>query len=83
MATNIFVFWSDGLGGGGRRAFDHHNRNGGRGICQQKLPAGPSIFQFFFQGLPGGMLAAGTNSHIRPSFHSFISKSIVVVTLDK
>ena len=40
MVTNNFVYWSDGLEG---RAFDHHSRNGGRGICQQKLPAGPGI----------------------------------------
>ena len=42
MATNIFVYWSDGLAG---RAFDHHSRNGGWGICQQKLPA----FDHFFE----------------------------------
>ena len=37
MATNIFVDWSDGLEG---RVFDNHSRNGGQGICQQKLPGG-------------------------------------------
>ena len=52
------------------RAFDHHRRNGGRGICQQKLPAGPGIWTIFLNaggmpgGLPGGMLAAGIDSHI-------------------
>ena len=45
MATNIFVDWSDGLEG---RVFDNHSRNGGQGICQQKLP-----------GDGGGMLVAG------------------------
>ena len=44
MATNTFVYWSDGLGG---RAFDHHSRNGERGICQQILPAGPGIWTMF------------------------------------
>ena len=42
MATNNFVYWSDGLEG---RAFDHHRRNGGRGICQQKFPAGLDIWK--------------------------------------
>ena len=51
MATNIFVYWSDGLGD---QAFDHHSRNEGRGNCQQKLPAGPGICPIFSnaQGLP-------------------------------
>ena len=75
MATNIFVYWSAGLGG---RAFGHPNRNGGRGICQQILPVGPSIFQFFFQGLPGEMLAAGIDSHIRSTFPSFIANLFVL-----
>ena len=54
MATNNFVYWSDGLEG---RAFDHHRRNGGRGICQQKLPAGPGIWMIFsnVRGMPGGL----------------------------
>ena len=58
-------------GGGGGRAFNHHSRNGGRGICQQKLPAGLGICQIFSNsrglpgGLPGGKLAAGIDSHIR------------------
>ena len=61
MATNIFVDWSDGLGG---RVFDNHSRNGGQGICQQKLPTGTGILPIFSsaQGLPGGggeMLVAG------------------------
>ena len=57
MATNNFVFWLDGLEGW---AFDHHRRNGGGGICQQKLPAWPGIWLFFKcpgvcpGGLPGG-----------------------------
>ena len=38
MATNTFVYWSDGLGA---RAFDHHSRNRG--------PAGPDICPFFFK----------------------------------
>ena len=67
MATNNFVYWSDGLEG---RAFDHHRRNGGRGICQEKLPAGPGIWTIFLNArgmpgdLPGGMLAPGIDSHI-------------------
>ena len=50
----IFVYWWEGLGG---RAFDHHSRNGGRGICQQKLPAGPGICPIVSntRGLPGGL----------------------------
>ena len=56
MAANNFVYWSDGLEG---RAFDHHRRNGGRGICQQKLPAGPVIWTIFSNAR--GMLARGWN----------------------
>ena len=44
MATNNFGYWSDGLEG---RAFDHHRRNGGWGICQQKLPQNRAFEQFF------------------------------------
>ena len=67
MANNVFVYWSDGLGS---QAFGHHIRNEGRDICQQKLPAGPGIWQIFSSawglhgGLPGGMLAAAIDSHI-------------------
>ena len=63
MATNNFVYWSDELEG---QAFDPHRRNGGPGIYQQKLPAGPDIWNFFSnaRGLPGGMLAAGIDPHI-------------------
>ena len=59
------------------RAFDHHNRNGGQGICQQKLPAGPGIWLIF--QMPGGMLAAGIDSHIirssQVSFSDLIYRS--------
>ena len=50
--VNVFVYWSDGLGD---RAFDRHSRNGGRGICQRKLLAGPGILPFFSNArrLPG------------------------------
>ena len=67
MATNIFVYWSDGLGD---QAFDHHSRNEGRGNCQQKLPAGPGICPIFSnaQGLPREVLAAGIDSHISQTF---------------
>ena len=59
MATNNFAYWSDGLEG---RAFDHHRGNGGRGICQQKLPAGPGIWTIFSNAR--GMLAARIDSHV-------------------
>ena len=36
MATNISVYWTDGLGG---RPFDPHSRNGRWDICQRKLLA--------------------------------------------
>ena len=49
MATNIFVYWSDGLGD---RAFDNHSRNVGWDIYQQKLHAVPGILPFF--QVPGG-----------------------------
>ena len=48
-------------------------RNEGRGICQQTLPAGLSICtslsnaRGMAEGLPGGMLAAGTDTHISSS----------------
>ena len=50
MAINNFVYWSDGLGG---REFDYHSRNGGLGICQQKLLAGPGICQQKLLAGPG------------------------------
>ena len=63
MATNIFVYWSDGLG--------HMTiivGTGVQGICQQKMPARPGISPIFSNawGLPGawGMLAAGIDLHI-------------------
>ena len=54
MANVIFVYWSNGLGAG--HQFGYHSRNEGRGICQQKLTAGPGIWIFFSsaRGLPGG-----------------------------
>ena len=49
MATNIFVYWSDGLGGG---AFDHHSRNGGRGICHAtKIACRAGHLSSFFKRL--------------------------------
>ena len=54
----------------GGQAFDRHSRNGGRGLCKQKLPAGPDICPVFSNargfpgGLPGGMLVAGIDLHI-------------------
>ena len=46
----MLIRWTGGPG------LDHHRRNGGRGICQQKLPAGLGIWIFFQMpgGLPGG-----------------------------
>ena len=62
----IFVYWSDGLGDE-----HYHSRNGGRGICQQNLPAEPAFDQFFqMPGVCPGffrrglMLAARIESHI-------------------
>ena len=37
----------------GGRAFGRHSRNGGRGICQQKLPAGPGIWPISVFKFPG------------------------------
>ena len=64
MATNIFVFWSDGLGG---RKFDNNSGNWGQSIRRQKLLAGPTVDQFFSitLGLPEGlMLVTGIDWHI-------------------
>ena len=48
MATNIFVYWSDGLEG---RAFDHHRRNGGgAGYLSIKIAKNFSNAR----GMPGG-----------------------------
>ena len=70
MATDNFVYLSDRLGG---RAFDYHSRNGGQGICQQKLPAEPNTFfkcPGYARGFArGGMLAAGIDSHINRELH--------------
>ena len=60
MATNIFVYWSDGLEG---RAFDHHRRNGGAGYLSIKIAKNFSNAR----GMPGGMLAAGIVSYIKSS----------------
>ena len=62
MATNNFVYWSDGLEG---RTFDHHRRNGGRGICQQKLPAGPGIWTIF-------------SKLVKTSHHALIQSNILI-----
>ena len=71
MATNSFVYWSDGLGG---RAFDHHSRNGGHGICQQKMPATPGISPFFqMLGVCPGPGDAGIDLHITKQV-SFVCK---------
>ena len=50
MATNIFVYWLDGLGD---RAFDHHTRNGGGAFANKNWPGGG-----------GGGLVAGIDPHI-------------------
>ena len=44
VASNIFVYWLDGLGAGYLTIVVGM---GGQGICQQKLPAGPGIWQIF------------------------------------
>ena len=52
METNIFVNWSDGLGGG--RAFDHHRRNEWRAFAN-KSRSGHSVTIFSnARGLPEG-----------------------------
>ena len=67
---SYILYLSDGLGG---RAFDHHSRNGERGICKRILPAGPGICPIFSnaRGLPGGMLAVGIDSHIIITFTEY------------
>ena len=58
-ATSIFVYWSDGLGSRGQGIWSS-SRNGGRGICQQKLPAGPGMHLTNFMQMSGvwrGMLS--------------------------
>ena len=74
MATNIFAYWSDELGS---RAFDHHGRKGGRGICQQKMPAGSGISPIFFnvRALPGGMLASRIDLHITKQVFSLFANA--------
>ena len=63
MATNVFVYWSDGLGG---RVFDHHSWNRGRGIWKQQLLAGPGIWPIFskVRGLPGVCSGGGGCSRL-------------------
>ena len=51
METNIFVYWSDGLGD---RAFYHHYRNGGRGVCQNAMKIARPSDQFFQMPGVGG-----------------------------
>ena len=54
MATNIFVYWSDGLGGGHLTIIV--GTGAGAFAMQQKLPAEPGICPIFSNawGLPGG-----------------------------
>ena len=47
MATNVFVYWSDGLGGAGHFTVVVGERE--RAICQRKLPAGPGHLTNFFK----------------------------------
>ena len=61
MVTNIFVYWSDGLGD---QAFDRHSRYGCRAFANESCPQGRTFDQFFPNawgltgaGLHGGMLA--------------------------
>ena len=63
MGTNIFVYWPDGLGS---PAFDHHSRNGGGAFASENCPQDRAFDQFLKMpgACPGGMLAAGINSHI-------------------
>ena len=44
VATNIFAYWSDGLGG---RKFDHHNRKGGGAFANENCPLGWVIDSYF------------------------------------
>ena len=67
MATNIFIYWSDGLGG---QAFDHHNRNGGGGHLPTEIDHRAGHLSNFFK-CPGYMYAwsgcpqhTGTKHHI-------------------
>ena len=58
MATNIFVYWSDGLG---VQAFDHHSRNGGGGRAGH-LPT--KIVRWAGHLTNSNVLEAGFDSHI-------------------
>ena len=61
MASSIFVYWSDGLGGGGGgRAFDRHGIVGtgaGHLLTNNACWAGRTFDNFFSnsRGLPGGI----------------------------
>ena len=64
MATNVFVYWSDGLAAGhltfivGTGDGDNDNKNCPQGRAFDQLFQRPGVF-------PGrGMLAAGIDSHI-------------------
>ena len=66
MATNIFVYWSDGLGS---RAFDRHSRKRGGAFANENCPHGRALDHFFkclgfARRFARGMLAAGIDSHI-------------------
>ena len=50
MVTNIFVNWSDGLGG---REFDHHRRNGGAEHLSIKIARRAGHLPIF-SNAPGG-----------------------------
>ena len=60
MATNNFVYCSDGLGG---RAFDHHSRNEGAGHFPTKTARRARHFNNFFKclGVYRGGDACGWN----------------------
>ena len=62
--SQLIFLYTVSVGWTGGRAFDQHSRNGGPGICQQKLPAGWVFVQFFSNAGGGRMLAVGIDSHI-------------------
>ena len=61
MATNIFVHWSDGLGG---RAFDNHSRNESGAFANKNLIAcRAGHLTIFLKALEGGGVEGGGDAH--------------------
>ena len=78
MATNIFVYWSDG--GLGGRAFDRHSRKGA-GHLPTKIAHRAGLLTNFSNARGEGMLAAGIDPHINADVNSVFQEKLLILFL--